>query len=170
MMRPVELIELMHNTAPDGQSALFDEQLILALHQLEGVVSVSFNYNDDHRPMAQETRPMGMGWRHMKGYTHSRVINISEPEYDTKTGGRTFTLELQLLGKENRVLGTLGITMQFAFLLKDLTDHPPLWLKHGMVCIVDNHYDYLFHTNMSMAQRSTLGDTGDSLSLPSWPP
>ncbi len=164
LLRPVELIELMYKTIPSGQSPLFNEMVTSALEDLDGVVKVSFSYAEKISPLPMK-ESMGMPWKQMRAYRHSRVEAVSRPEYDTDAGGTTFKLVLNLLDDKKHMVGTLELTMRFSTLIDDLHRDRMEWFRHGMVCIVDSHQKFLFHTNTTMVGRHSLGDSKDQLEL-----
>ncbi|HKK90933.1 MAG TPA: cache domain-containing protein, partial [Desulfobacteraceae bacterium] len=172
MFRPVELIEVMFKTIPGGQSPLFNELITSALEDVAGVVAVSFASSSKDSSLGKGRRGMGMGRHSMamsrqKGdsYPHSRVMNISSPVYDTRAGGKTFTLRLELLDENGETMGVVGITMEFSFLLGGLSSEGADWLESGKACIVDADHRYVFHTDDAMEGRQVLGDSGDDLEL-----
>lgn len=164
MLRPVELIELMFKTIPRGQSPLFNEMLLSALDGLDGVVNVSFTYAGKKTPLPMKDA-MGMTWKHMQAYPHSRVVAVSGPEYETHEGGPTFTLKLNLLDYQKQLVGILEIRMRFSNLIEDLHLDRMDWFKRGMACIVDSDHKFLFHTDKSMEGHIFLGDSGNELEL-----
>ena len=163
MLRPVELIELMFR-AIHGQSPLFKETVVTALEELDGVVKVTFVDGEKKSPMPMK-EPMGMPWKQMRAYHHSRVMALSGPEYDTHAGGTTFTLKLTLLDSQRQSAGTLEICMRFSSLVEDLHLDRMQWFRRGMACIVDRQYKFLYHTDKSMEGRHFLGDSGNALEL-----
>ncbi len=164
MLRPVELIELMFKAIPQSQSPLFNEMAITALEELDGVVKVTFLNEEKKSPLPMKAS-MGMPWKQMRAYQHSRVMAISGPEYDTHVNGATFTLKLNLLDFQKQPVGTLEICMRFSSLIADLHLDRMEWFKRGMACIVDRQYKFLFHTDKSMEGRRFLGDSGNALEL-----
>ncbi|WP_459916720.1 adenylate/guanylate cyclase domain-containing protein [Desulfocicer niacini] len=164
MLRPVELIELMFKTIPRGQSPLFNEMLLSALDGLDGVVNVSFTYAEKKTPLPMKDA-MGMTWKRMQAYPHSRVMAVSGPEYETHEGGPTFTLKLNLFDYQQQLVGILEIRMRFSNLIEDLHLDRMDWFKRGMACIVDSDHKFLFHTDKSMEGRIFLGDSGNELEL-----
>ena len=99
----------------------------------------------------------------MAHFKHSRISNISDPEYDADAGHETVTLFLSLIDVEGRKNGQIEIKMSFNYLLKDIIKLG--WWQSDMACIVDQKGKYMAHTNMTMKGRHYLGGENDPLEL-----
>jgi len=157
--KPVEFLEVFYKTKFYGNQNHYQKQLIAALASLEGVVRVGFSYV---KPSDEDNTPSNLMkvQRHGKMmFQNSRILKITEPEYNSDVGQKTVTLFLTLVDSSDQVVGNLEITMSFKHLLKNIFNLG--WWQSDMACIVNKDGRYITHTNMLMKGRRYLGETGD---------
>jgi class 3 adenylate cyclase/rRNA processing protein Gar1 len=163
MSKPVELVNLFYRTNPIGNIMSSQRQLIGYVAEMEGVVSAGFTYIKPARAVNRMSESkMHKKNMHMQ-FHHSRILKITEPEFDASEGHKTVKLVLSLLNSSDELVGNLEIVMSFKYLLKDIFNLG--WWQSDMACIIDKDRRYIAHTNMIMNDRIVLGETSDPVEL-----
>lgn len=163
LLKPIELMEVLFQLSNQKNPPISPDSIAEHIKVLEGVIQVEFKDipGMDH-PVAMSKNAM-MTKNGMAHFRHSRISNISNPEYDTDAGHETVTLILSLMDVNGRESGQIQIKMSFHYLLKDIIQLG--WWQSDMACIVDQKGKYMAHTNMTMKGRHYLGGENDPLEL-----
>jgi adenylate cyclase len=158
LLKPVELLELLIQISQEKRMPLTPGDIVQHLEALEGIVQVDFI-----APIKNDTvmNNQTMGHHGMMNFGHSKILKISDPEYDTDNGFQTVTFLLKLFDLNKQTMGTLNVKMSFNYLLKDIIKLG--WWQSDMACIVDGNGKYMAHTNMDMKGRNYLGGENDPL-------
>ena len=168
LFKPVDLLNVLFQVSDRNAAIVSPEQVTAFLQVMDGVVSAAYDPADAQAAVSGKRMP-GMG--HMdrmnedmhKGmrFSRSKIASVSGPRYHAGEDGRTVAMQITLYGPSEQVLGHLAIRMPFDYLLKDILSLG--WWQSDMACIVDETGTYMAHTNMTMADRRSLGGSNDPL-------
>ncbi len=159
--KPVEFLEAFYKTSYYGNRNQSQKQLIEAIASLEGVIRVGYTHLQTDSKKRTRPNPMPGAEHEQMMFRHSRILNITEPAYNSDAGQKTVKLVLSLTNASDRVVGNLEIVMSFEFLLRDIFNLG--WWQSDVACIVNSEGRYIVHTNMSMEGRRFLGGTGNAI-------
>ncbi len=168
LLKPVDLLNALFQASDGDASIISPEQVTGFLQFMEGVVSVE--YEPLRSPQSTRERGMpDMGYMDRMNadmqwgmrFFRSKIASVSGPRYQAGKDGQTVTMRITLSGPSEEILGHLAIRMQFDYLLKDILALG--WWQSDMACIVDETGTYMAHTNMTMADRRSLGGSDDPL-------
>ena len=164
VLKPIDLLNALYLTPYFQDMTNSKNELLKNLSALEGVVRVGITYFQQNK----NNEPESDYFIHMKNKRHmkihrSRLLKITDPEYDTDAGQETVKIVLSLLDVSDQVVANLEIVMSFKYLLKDIFKLG--WWQSEMACVVDKNGRYLVHTNMLMKGRQSLGDTNDLIEV-----
>ncbi|MBF0551864.1 MAG: HAMP domain-containing protein [Deltaproteobacteria bacterium] len=155
----------MFQSASDGlNGTVVQEWLVQQLKLQEGVVGVELDWADECPvpgvPPALQGRPR-LGLR--RHFMRSMMAPITPPSYDAVAGLQTVTLVSDFVDDRDKIVGTLRVTISFAYLMKDVQRLG--WWQSDLACLVDSTGHYLAHTKAMDAGHSFLGATNDPLEL-----
>lgn len=165
LSRPIELINIFHNTGDRQGDLAIQEWLLDQLRAMDGVSTVELEWRDTE----PEATPMdGPGVHRMSQdrMTHFSRGNISEvtlPRYDAQAGEETVSLISDLKNESGSTMGRLKVSVRFEHLLQDIKKLG--WWQSDMACLVDTSGNYLAHTESYMRERHHLGEMKDPFEL-----
>jgi HAMP domain-containing protein len=160
ILKPIELLNIFYLSTYFKNTMKFEKQLIKSLSALKGVVKVTVTHlKQNKRNGSGPNFSMYMGSDGQMQLHRSKILKITEPEYDADADQETVKLILPLSNTLDQIVGNIEITMSFKYLLKDIFKLG--WWQSDMACIVDRNGKYLVHTNMLMKGRQFLGETDD---------
>ncbi len=157
--RPVEWIEIFHETA-EGRGGYMTREFILSrLRDLDGVTGVDLEWNRDF-PGARSggMHESNMPESSMMQFQRGGVSEVTPPGYDAETGRETVDLVSELKNRTGIQVGRLEVSVSFDYLMKDIERLG--WWESQQACLVDAAGRYLAHSE-AMQGRSRLGETGD---------
>ncbi len=161
LLKPTEMMEMLFRLSEEKKMLLSPDTIASHIKTLEGVIDVQYSDSqakESHLAAHKRVMMPNMGMMH---FQHSRISNISDPEYDSNLGKKTVTLSLTLVDQNGMDNGQIKIKMRFDYLLKDIIKLG--WWQSDMACIVDQNGKYMAHTNMTMQGRQTLAGKQDPL-------
>jgi class 3 adenylate cyclase len=163
LLKPVELMEMLFQLSNKKHTPISPDSIAEHIKTLEGVIQVEFKETSMMDHSVSRSKNSMRTQNGMAHFRHSRISNISNPEYDTDVGHETVTLVLTLIDGQGHENGHIEIKMSFNYLLKDIIKLG--WWQSDMACIVDQKGKYMAHTNMQMKGRHYLGGENDPLEL-----
>jgi class 3 adenylate cyclase len=161
--RPIEWIELFHDTAESRGGPGTQELILTRLQNMEGVINVNLKWTDNH----SESAHMVMQEHHMEGrdmmqFHRARISEVTPPRYDAQTRQKTVTLISDFKDESGQLVGRLEVSLGFDFLMQDIKKYG--WWESSMTCLVDLSGRYLAHST-AMQNRTRLGETKDPVEL-----
>jgi adenylate cyclase len=165
LSRPIELINMFHNTGEHEGDLAIREWLLDQLRAMDGVSKVDLEWMDTE----PESMPMGgrgvymMGRGRMMRFRRGNISEVTSPRYDAQAGGETVTLISDLKDETGSTVGRLKVSVRFEHLLQDIKKLG--WWQGDMACLVDTSGRYLAHTESYMGGRHHLGEMSDPFEL-----
>ncbi|MBF0524142.1 MAG: HAMP domain-containing protein [Deltaproteobacteria bacterium] len=160
----MKLTQMFQSASLDPNGSAVQEWLLNQLRLHEGVVAVELDWTDERlvpgMPPDLQGQPR-LGFR--RHVMRSMMAPIKPPSYDAVAGLQTVTLASNFVDDRDKTVGTLRVTVSFAYLMKDVQRLG--WWQSDLACLVDNTGHYLAHTKAMDAGHSFLGATNDSLEL-----
>jgi adenylate cyclase len=162
--RPIELINMFHNTGGYQDDRAIEEWLLDQLRSTEGVSRVDLEWRGAEReslPMKRRTFHEGSGgMMHFQGGT---ISEVTLPRYDAQTGEDTVTFISELKNESDSTIGELKVSLRFGYLMQDIKTLG--WWQSDMACLVDTSGKYLAHSESYMGGRHHLGEMKDPFEL-----
>lgn len=165
LSRPIELINIFHNTGDRQGDLAIQEWLLDQLRAMDGVSTVELEWRDTE-PEAAPMEGPGVHRMSQDRMTHFSRGNISEvtlPRYDAQAGEETVSLISDLKNESGSTMGRLKVSVRFEHLLQDIKKLG--WWQSDMACLVDTSGNYLAHTESYMRDRHHLGEMKDPFEL-----
>jgi HAMP domain-containing protein len=158
--RPVEWIEMFHQTAVYPGAGAARDFILTKLENLEGVTSVRLIQSPEGYNPGGGLNPAGEGQARssFKSFGRGALSQITPPQYDAKFGHETITLISEFQDSKGLQHGRLEVALRFDYLLEDIEALG--WWQSQQVCLVDTTGRYLAHSS-AMQGRRQLGETLD---------
>jgi adenylate cyclase len=163
--RPIELINMFHNTGEYRGDLAIQEWLLDQLRTMDGVSKVDLEWMDSERE-SMPTQGQGghqMGRERMAPFQRGNISEVTSPRYDAEAGAETVTLVSDLKNESGSTVGRLKVSVLFEHLLQDIKKLG--WWQSDMACLVDTSGNYLAHTESYMRGRHHLGEMKDPFEL-----
>ncbi|WP_024334237.1 adenylate/guanylate cyclase domain-containing protein [Desulfotignum balticum] len=161
LLKPVELIETLFQVSREKQIPLSLDEVAAYLETIEGVLAVGVRKDTGLQAPAAHNHGAMMAFGGMTQFRHTRILDVSQPVYDTDAGHNAVIMSVTLVDSAGSGNGRIEIKMSFNYLLKDIIQLG--WWQSDMACIVDKAGKYMAHTNMTMKGRHYLGGENDPL-------
>jgi adenylate cyclase len=165
LSRPIELINMFHNTGEYQDDLGIQEWLLDQLRAMDGVSKVDLEWMDsdlESSPMeGRGARMMGRG--RMTRFHGGIISEVTSPRYDAQSGEETVTLISDLKNESGSTIGRLKVSVRFEHLLQEIKKLG--WWQGDMACLVDTSGKYLAHTASYMGGRHHLGEMSDPFEL-----
>ena len=158
LTRPMQWIQMFHNTAEGRGGAMAQEWFIEQLVRMEGVANVDLQWLQD--PPEPPEMKMGPGRGPMMRFHRAAISRVTPPRVDAMTGRKTVDLISELKNESGEVIGRLRVSLGFDYLMQDILELG--WSEGDQACLVDESGDYLAHT-FELEHRTRLAETGDEV-------
>ena len=164
LSRPIEWMEMFHKSGRHRGGFTIQQWILDQLKGLEGVTKVDLQWVDNRpEPMNMRGHGSHMDRNGMMRFHRATISEITSPRYDTRAGEEIVTLISDLKDESGRTIGSLNVSLRFAYLMQDITRLG--WWQSDLACLVDNSGRYLAHTEAWMKGRNQLGETHDPLEM-----
>jgi len=164
LTRPMEWIQMFHETGGDGSGRAASELILERLRRLEGVARVDLRWQDQTDAGGYGRGPgMMMRATGMMRFQRGRISNVTSPRFDVEVGQETVDLISELRDEASHVVGVLTVVLRFEYLMQDI--HELGWWQSDLACLVDDAGRFLAHTQGLGEGRKRLGETDNPVEL-----
>lgn len=146
LMRPKELLLLLHNGPDSGVNRLLFDNIINQIRRIEEVVDVNVVWPEKNQTEdgALSARPLEMMGR-INHYRFDR-FSISPPRYNKKLDNRTVSLVSEFTSGKGSAVGQIEIIISFYNLIDQIINAP--WWKTNKAYLVGGEGDVLINTSL----------------------
>jgi len=123
LSRPLQLINIFHNTGEYGGDVVIQEWLLDRLRVIEGVSRVNLEWMDTDPESIGMVRGQGayrMGQERMMRFRRGNISEVTSPRYDAQAGEETVSLLSDLKNESGSTVGRLKVSVRFEHLLQDI--------------------------------------------------
>lgn len=163
--RPIQLINLLSQTAGLREGAEVQSWIVDRLKDLEGVSNVRLEWESslptDPMPSTGRIGQMRPGGGHMMRFHQTEIARVTNPVFNPEADGETVALITHFQDERGATIGRLTVNMRFDFLIRDMQRLG--WWQSDEACLVDESGKVLVQTEAMDKPLSRLGETGDPL-------
>jgi len=123
LSRPLQLINMFHNTGEYGGDVVIQEWLLDRLRIIEGVSRVNLEWMDTDPESIGMVRGQGayrVGQERMMRFRRGNISEVTSPRYDAQAGEETVSLLSDLKNESGSTVGRLKVSVRFEHLLQDI--------------------------------------------------